>query len=109
MCILINTHTQTHMSRLIRGFRNKYDPFNDSGRRGCNNFVPVLRGDGTKIVPTGDIFDQPPGVMSWIRDKLTDHVGDHVVLTPEGAVLVTPPGTVSSYPRPPQSLNNSYH
>ena len=46
------------------------------GRRGCNKFVPVLRENGTKIVPTGDIFDQPPGGMSWIRGKLADHVGD---------------------------------
>ena len=44
---------------------NKYtDPFNDwGGGRGCNNFVPVLGGDGTKINPTGDIFDQLPGQM----------------------------------------------
>ena len=32
--------------------------------RGCRKFVPVLGGDGTKIVPPGDIFDQPPGEMS---------------------------------------------
>ena len=75
--------------------------------RGCNNFVPVLRGDGTKIVPTGDIFDKPPGEMSWIRGKLADHVGDHVVLSPEAAVLVTSPGTDSSYPRLSHSLNDS--
>ena len=31
--------------------------------RGCNKFVPVLVGNGTKIDPTGDIFDQPPGQM----------------------------------------------
>ena len=31
--------------------------------RGCNDFVPVLRGNGTKVAPTGDIFDQPPGQM----------------------------------------------
>ena len=31
--------------------------------RGCNTFVPVLGGNGTKIAPTGDIFDQPPGQM----------------------------------------------
>ena len=41
------------------------NPFNDwGGRGGCNKFVPVLRGDGSKIAPTGDIFDQPPGGMS---------------------------------------------
>ena len=33
------------------------------GGRGCNIFVPVLRGNGTKISPTGDRFDQPPGEM----------------------------------------------
>ena len=58
--------------------------------------------------PTGDIFDQPLlGGMSWIRGKIADHVGDHVVLSPEEGVLVTSPGTEMSYPRPPQSLNNS--
>ena len=36
----------------------------NGGGRGCNNFVPVLGGDGIKIAPTGDIFDQPPGGMS---------------------------------------------
>ena len=77
------------------------------GGGGCNNFVPVLRGNGTKIAPTGDIFDQPPGGMSWIRGKLADHVGDHVVLSPEEGVLVTSPGTESSYPRPLQSLKHS--
>ena len=35
------------------------------------------------------------------------HVGDHVVLSPEGAVLVTSPGTKSSYRHPPQYLNPS--
>ena len=72
-----------------------------------NNFVHVLRENGTKIAPTGDIFDQPPDGMSWIRGKLADHIGDHVVLFPEEGVLVTSSGTESSYPRLPQSLNNS--
>ena len=31
--------------------------------RGCNIFVPVLGGNGTKISPTGDISDQPPDQM----------------------------------------------
>ena len=61
-----------------------------------------------KIAPTGDIFDQPPGGMSWSRGKLADHVGDHVVLSPEEGVLVASSGTESSYPRLPQTLNNSY-
>ena len=29
-----------------------------------SQFVPVSGGDGTKIAPTGDLFDQPPGDMS---------------------------------------------
>ena len=74
---------------------------------GCNNFYPVWGGDGTKIAPTGDIFDQPPGRTSSIRGKLADHLGDHVVLSPEGTVLATSTGTESLYPHPPQSLNNS--
>ena len=61
-----------------------------------------------KIASTGDIFDQPPGQMRWTRGKLADHVGDHVVSSPGGAVLVTSPETKSPYPRPPQSLNLSY-
>ena len=77
------------------------------GGRGCNKCVPVLRGNGTKIAPTGYIFDQPPGGMSWVRGKLAGHVGGHVVLSPEEGVLVTSPGTESSYPRPSQFLNNS--
>ena len=60
-----------------------------------------------EIAPTGDILDQPPGGMSWIQGKLADHIGNHVVLSPEEAVLLTSPGTESSYPRPLQSLNNS--
>ena len=60
-----------------------------------------------KMVPPGDLFDQSPGEMSLIRGKLADHVGNYVVLSPEGVVLVTSPGTKSSYPRPPQSLKHS--
>ena len=78
------------------------------GGRGCNKCVTVLRGNGTKIAPTGYIFDQPPGGMSWVRGKLAGHVGGHVVLSPEEGVLVTSPGTESSYPRPSQLLNNSH-
>ena len=34
------------------------EPFNDwGGGRGCNKFVPVLGGNGTKKGPAGDIFD----------------------------------------------------
>ena len=40
------------------------DKFNDwGGGGGCNIFVPVLGGKGTKRAPTGDIFDQTPGQM----------------------------------------------
>ena len=35
----------------------------DWGGRGCRKIVPVLGGDGTKIAPPGDIFDQSPGEM----------------------------------------------
>ena len=38
------------------------DPFNDWGG-GCNKFVPIWGGNGTKIAPTSDIFYQPPGQM----------------------------------------------
>ena len=83
------------------------ESFNDCGGRGCHTFFPFWGRDGTKIVPPGDLFDQPPGEMIWIRGKLADHVEDHVVLSPEGVVLVTSPGTESSYPRPPHSLKRS--
>ena len=33
------------------------DPFNIWGGRGCNNFDPVSGENGTKIAPTGDIFE----------------------------------------------------
>ena len=74
---------------------------------GCNKFVPVLGGDGTKIVPPGDLFDKSPGEMNRIRGKLADHAGDNVVLSPEGVVFVPSPGTESSCPRPPHSLEHS--
>ena len=71
------------------------------------NFVPVLGGDATKIAPPGDMFDQSGGEMSSFRGKLANHVGDHVVLSPEEFFFITSPGMESSYPRPPQSLNDS--
>ena len=41
-------------------FQRRKDPFNDwGGGRGCNNFLPALRGKGMKRASTGDIFDQP--------------------------------------------------
>ena len=45
------------------------------GGRGCNKFVPVLGGNGTKIASAGDMFEQSPGQMRWIRGNLADHVG----------------------------------
>ena len=84
------------------------DKFNDwGGGGGCNIFVPVLGGKGTKIAPIGNMFDQPPGQMRRIWGKIADHIGDPVVSSPEGAVLVTSPGTKSSYPHPPQWLTPS--
>ena len=40
------------------------ESFNDWGERGYKKYVPVLGGDGTKIVTLGDLFDQPPGEMN---------------------------------------------
>ena len=77
------------------------------GGRGCNKFDPVLGRNGTKVAPPGDLFNQPPCEMNVIRGKLADHARNYVVLSPEGAVLVPSPGTESSYPRPPQSLEHS--
>ena len=37
-------------------------------------------------------------ILNWV--KLVDHVGDHVLLSPEGAILVTFPGTGLSNPSP---------
>ena len=74
------------------------------GGAGVSQICPRFRGDDTKIAPPGDIFDQPSDKMSRIRDKVAHHVGDHVVLSPEGAALVTSTGMESSYPRPPQTI-----
>ena len=63
------------------------------GGRGCNKFVPVLGRNGTIIAPLGDLLGQPPGEMSQTRGKFADHVGDLLVLSLEGCVLMTFPGT----------------
>ena len=51
--------------------------------------------------PSGDMFDQAPCEVSLIWSKLADHVGHHVALSPEEAVLVISPGMESAYPPPP--------
>ena len=38
--------------------------FQRLGGRECHKIVLVLGGDGTKIAPPVDVFDQRPGVMS---------------------------------------------
>ena len=73
------------------------------GEGDVKNISPIWEG----TAKPGDLFDQPLGAMSRIRGKLADHVGDHVVLSPEGVVAVTSPGTKPSYPRPFQSLKHS--
>ena len=73
-----------------------------------SEICPVLGGNARKCpLPGIYLTNTLPGEMSSIRGKLADHVGDHVVLSLEGVVLVTSPGTESSYPRPPQSLKHS--
>ena len=89
-----------HGSINIR-FSFPHGPFSDWDGGGYRKFVPVLGGDGTKLAPIGDIFNQPSGELSGIRGKLADYLGDHAVLSPEGANLVASSGTDSSYPRPP--------
>ena len=79
------------------------------GGGGCRKFVPVLGGDGTVKAPPGIIYDKPPGEMSWIQYKLADHAGDHVVLSPEGAVLVISPGMESPNPRPSPFVGRLYN
>ena len=49
------------LCRPMRGVHNPTRPVQRlGGGRGCNKFVPVLGGNGTKIAPTGDIFDRTP-------------------------------------------------
>ena len=65
-----------------------------------SEICPVLGGNARKYPLSGIYWTNTlPGEMSSIRGKLADHVGDHVVLSPEGVGLVTSPGTESSYPR----------
>ena len=46
-----------------RGYQPRIRSTVGGGGGGCNNFVPVLRRNGTKIAPTGDMFDEVPGQM----------------------------------------------
>ena len=71
------------------------ESFNEWGRGGCRKFVPVFGEDGTKVATPGEKINQPYGGMGTIRGKLSDHVGDHVVLSPEEAVLGDLPGDES--------------
>ena len=73
-----------HVVLLFRGIKRM---------KGCRKFVPVLGGDCPEKAPPGDICDQISGDMSsLIRDKLAEHVGDHVLLFPERGVLRHPRG-----------------
>ena len=47
-----------------RSARNRRVVQRLGGGRGCHKFVPVLKGDGLKIAPPGDLLNQPPGEMS---------------------------------------------
>ena len=81
-------------------------PSPSKGGGGVPKFVPSFFGGGREKSPTGDTFDQLPGEMSQIRGKLAYNVGDYLVSSPKGAVLVSTSGTESSNPRP-HSLNGS--
>ena len=75
--------------------------FSDWEGGGCRKFVPVLGGDGTKLAPIRDIFNQASGELSVIRGKLADYIEDHAVLSPEGANLMTPRGWICRIHAPP--------
>ena len=70
-------------------------------------FFPLLRGDGTKIAPTGDMLDKLSCENCSIKNKLAAHVGDHEILSPGGSVLETPPKQNRQIPPAPESLNDS--
>ena len=88
------------------------ETFNDwGGGQGCHNFVPVSGGDGTKIAPPGDLFDQPPGKMSWQacrpfrepcslvpgRGYFGDLLGDGIVVSPPPPIAETLEGGCMSF------------
>ena len=60
--ITLCTNTFFTMLYIQYVFRFQSSPTFEGGR-GCNTFVPVLGGNGTKIAPNGDIFYQPSGEM----------------------------------------------
>ena len=73
-----NKNHATHLQALRRS-RSVSRPYKDSesfndwgGGRGCHNFVPVSGGDGTKISPPEDLFDQTPGEMSLLTMFIFD-------------------------------------
>ena len=70
----------------------------NGGGLGCRKFVPVLGGEGAKIDPPGDTYDQPLDEMTRVRGKLADHE------SLEGAVLMTTPGTEWTTPPPPPNV-----
>ena len=53
-CLLLDPCAQPRCSRVVQRL---------GGGRGCHKFVPVLGGDGTKMAPPEDLFDQPSGDM----------------------------------------------
>ena len=66
--------------------------------------VPVLGGDGTKIAPPEDIFDQSSffgGSLSTMKEM------DGVVPSPGGAVLMISSRRNRQILPPPQSLDDS--
>ena len=52
---------------------------------------PVLGGDDSKLFPVGDVYRQLRCERSSVRRNIAYHIGDHIILSPGGAVLVTSP------------------
>ena len=93
------TERRVEKSRITLSSKESFN--NWGGGRGCHRFVPILVGGGTKTAPPRDLFDQSSGEIGSIQGMLADHVGDHVVLSPEGVVLVTSRGRNCRIPAPP--------
>ena len=51
----------------------------------------VLGGDDSKLSPVGDVDRQLRCERSSVRRKIAYHIGDNIILSPGGAVLVTSP------------------